>query len=126
MLKVIYDLSDVDVVERSRYDLSFKYFLDMTPEEAVIHPSSLTKFRKMRLKDMNLLDLLIQKSVEIVFEHQLIKSKSIIVDSTHTQSRYHQKSPKAYLVETAKNSRHQVYLVEPAMKDLMPQKKSSE
>lgn len=28
-LKSIYDLSDVDVVERSKYDMSFKYFLDM-------------------------------------------------------------------------------------------------
>ena len=28
-LKVFFDLSDADVVERSRYDLSFKYFLDM-------------------------------------------------------------------------------------------------
>ena len=58
LLKVIYELSDVDVVERSRYDLSFKYFLGMAPEEDVIHPSSLTKFRKLRLKDVELLDLL--------------------------------------------------------------------
>ena len=33
LLKAIYDLSDVDVVERSKYDMSFKYFLDMAPEE---------------------------------------------------------------------------------------------
>ena len=53
LLKSIYDLSDVDVVERSKYDMSFKYFLDMAPEDEVINPSSLTKFRKLRLKDMN-------------------------------------------------------------------------
>lgn len=40
LLKSIYDLSDIDVVERSKYDMSFKYFLDMAPEEAVINPSS--------------------------------------------------------------------------------------
>ena len=62
LLKAIYDLSDVDVVERSKYDMSFKYFLDMAPEETVINPSSLTKFRKLRLKDMNLLDMLISKT----------------------------------------------------------------
>ncbi|MCM3362117.1 transposase, partial [Niallia sp. MER TA 168] len=45
LLKTIYDLSDVDVVERSKYDMSFKYFLDMAPEDSVIEPSSLTKFR---------------------------------------------------------------------------------
>lgn len=33
LLKTIYDISDVDVVERSRYDMSFKYFLGMAPEE---------------------------------------------------------------------------------------------
>ena len=41
-LKYLYNLSDNGVVERSRYDMSFKYFLDMTPEENVIHPSLLT------------------------------------------------------------------------------------
>ena len=57
LLKAIFDISDVDVVERSKYDMSFKYFLDMAPEEDVIDPSLLTKFRRMRLKDVNLLDL---------------------------------------------------------------------
>ena len=61
MLKAIYDLSDVDIVERSKYDMSFKYFLDMAPEDPVIEPSSLTKFRKLRLQDVNLLDMLIGK-----------------------------------------------------------------
>ncbi len=65
LLKSIFDLSDVDVVERSKYDMSFKYFLDMAPEDMVIDPSSLTKFRKLRLKDVGLLDMLIQKTVEL-------------------------------------------------------------
>jgi transposase len=68
LLKAIFELSDIDIVERSRYDMSVKYFLDMTPEEAVIDASSLTKFRKLRLKDMNLLDMLIGKTVEISLE----------------------------------------------------------
>ena len=29
LLKTIYDISDIDVVERSRFDMSFKYFLDI-------------------------------------------------------------------------------------------------
>src|SRR5512146_3181812 len=63
LLKAIFELSDIDVVERSRSDMSFKYFLDMNPEEEVIEPSSLTKFRKLRLKDVNLLNMLIGKTV---------------------------------------------------------------
>ena len=84
LLKSIFDLSDVDVVERSKYDMSFKYFLDMAPEDGVIDPSSLTKFRKLRLQDVGLLDMLISKTVDIALEKDLIKSKTIIVDATHT------------------------------------------
>jgi transposase len=83
LLKTIYSISDVDVVERSRYDMSFKYFLEMAPEDAVINSSSLTKFRKLRLKDTDLLNLLINKTVSIAIEKEIIKSKSIIVDATH-------------------------------------------
>src|SRR5690606_2418997 len=57
LLKSIYDLSDQDVVERSMFDMSFKYFLGMAPEEEVINPSTLTKFRRQRLKDVQLLDM---------------------------------------------------------------------
>ena len=56
---------------------------NMAPEESVINPSSLTKFRKLRLKDRNLLDMLITKTVRIALEKGIIKSKSIIVDATH-------------------------------------------
>src|SRR5665648_184055 len=87
LLKSIFDVSDIDVVERSKYDMSFKYFLDMAPEDAVIEPSSLTNFRKLRLKDMNLLDMLINKTVVIAIEKGIIKSKSIIVDATHSKAR---------------------------------------
>ena len=109
LLKSIYDLSDVDVVERSKYDMSFKYFLDMSPEDSVIDPSSLTKFRKLRLKDVGLLDMLIGKTVEIALEKEIIKSKTIIVDATHTKARYNQKSPKEFLQEKSKNLRKAAY-----------------
>lgn len=122
LLKVIYDLSDIDVVERSRYDMSFKYFLNMAPEEGVINPSSLTKFRKQRLKDIELLDLLIGKTVEIALEKGIIKSKSIIVDSTHTKARYNQKSQREILVEYSKKLRKSVYEIDESIKKDFPTK----
>lgn len=126
LLKTIFDLSDVDVVERSKYDMSFKYFLDMTPEEAVIEPSSLTKFRKLRLQDMNLLDLLINKTVEIAIEKGIIKSKTIIVDSTHTKARYNQKTPREILMNRSKNVRKAIYKVDEAMKERFPAKPTTD
>lgn len=125
LLKTIYDVSDVDVVERSRYDMSFKYFLDITPEESVINESSLTKFRRQRLKNTNLIDLLINKTMAIAIEKGIIKSKSIIVDSTHTKSRYNQKSPVEMLKEVSKNLRKSVYAVDEGMREKFPEKINS-
>ena len=125
LLKSIFDLSDVDVVERSQYDMSFKYFLDMAPEDTVINPSSLTKFRKLRLKDVGLLDMLIQKTVEIALKKELIQSKSIIVDATHTKARYNQKSPKEFLMEKSKLLRKAVYQIDENMKEKFPPKSTT-
>lgn len=126
LLKSIYDLSDVDVVERSKYDMSFKYFLDMEPEEKVINPSSLTKFRKLRLKDRNLLDLLISKTVQLALEKGIIKSNSIIVDATHTKSRYNQKTPRQALQEQSKKLRRSVYEVDESMRENFPAKNTED
>lgn len=126
LLKAIYDLSDVDVVERSKYDMSFKYFLDMVPEEDVINPSSLTKFRKLRLKDMKLLDMLIAKTVQIALDKGIIKSKSIIVDATHTKSRYNQKTHRQVLQEWSKKLRRTIYEVDETMKEKFPTKNTED
>jgi IS5 family transposase len=125
-LKTIHDVSDVDIVERSKYDMSFKYFLNMAPEEPVIDSSSLTKFRKLRLKDMNLLDMLVNKTVEIAIEKEIIKSKSIIVDATHTKARYNQMKPKEILMERSKNLRKSIYKINESMKDKFPVKPTND
>ena len=109
LLKVIYNLSDVDLVERSRYDMSFKYFLGLRPEDDVIDASTLSKFRKQRLKDENLLDLLLTKSVQIALEKGVIKNKRIIVDATHTKARYNQKTAYQILLSEAKKMRKEIH-----------------
>ena len=122
LLKTIYTISDVDVVERSQYDMSFKYFLDMNPEDDVITPSSLTKFRKLRLKDTDLLNLLINKTVTIAIEKGIIRSKSIIVDATHTLSRSNPFLALEVLRERSKLLRKTVYTFDDQFKERMPQK----
>jgi transposase len=126
LLKTIYTISDVDVVERSQYDMSFKYFLDMAPGDEVINPSSLTKFRKLRLKDADLLNLLISKTVSIAIEKDIIKSKSIIVDATHSLSRSNPHSALEVLRERSKLLRKAVYNIDEEMKGRMPKKNDSD
>ncbi|KJB84483.1 transposase, partial [Paenibacillus sp. E194] len=122
LLKAIFELSDVDIVERSKYDMSFKYFLGMAPEDSVIDPSSLTKFRKLRLKDINLLDMLIGQTVALAIEQDILKSTSIIVDATHTKARYNQKSPQEILQDRARKLRKVVYSMDESVKTKMPAK----
>lgn len=65
LLKSIFDLSNVDVLKGSKYDMS--------PEALVINPSSLTKFRKLRLQ------VLIEKSQETGME-----VKKVIGDAAYS------------------------------------------
>jgi len=97
----------------------------MAPEEDVINPSSLTKFRKLRLKDMDLLNLLINKTVTIALEKGIIKSRSIIVDATHTHSRSNPYTALEVLKERSKLLRKAIYQIDGEYKGRLPQKNES-
>ena len=123
LLKTIFNLSDRDVVERSMYDMSFKLFLDIPPEStAVIIPSALSKFRRQRLKDMGILDILINKTVELAIKKGVIKSRAIIVDATHTKSKYNLKSAIEILRERSKALRKSLYEADSNIKASLPKK----
>jgi transposase len=126
LLKTIYDASDVNIVERSRYDMSFKYFLNMSPEDEVINSSTLTKFRKLRLQDTDLLNLLINKTVSIALEKNIITTKSIIVDATHTSSKYNRLSAIEVLRERSRVLRKTIYNFRAEMKAQMPAKNTED
>ena len=126
LLKVIYDSSDEDVVERSMYDMSFKYFLGMSPEEDVINPSTLTKFRKLRLKDVELLDMLINKTVSIAIDKGIIKSDTIIVDATHSGSRSNPYSPVQALKLRSKQLRRCLYETDEHIRETLPEKNTDD
>jgi len=122
LLKTIYTLSDVDLIERTKVDMSFKFFLEMAPEDDVIDPSLLAYFRRKRLEDEDLLDTLINKTVEIALEKGVIRSKSVIVDATHTSSRYNQTSPVEVLRNRSKKVRKMIYSIDETMKEKFPTK----
>jgi len=122
LLKAMYPVSDEGLVKRAFTDMSYKYFLGLNPEDSVIDSSSLTKFRRQRLKDTDVLDLLIGKTVQIAKENGLLNSKTIIVDSTHTIARYNHKSPHKRLQELSKDLRKNVYKIDESYKNKMPQK----
>mgnify|MGYP002551708709 FL=1 len=129
LLKSYFKLSDRGLVERTETDLLFKYFLGYSPEDTkLINPSLLTVFRRERLKNEedNLMDKLIQKTVELALEKGLIEVKSkIIVDSTHTNAIYSHISPREELIRQAKNLRKSIYQIDESMHDKMPKKREA-
>lgn len=129
LLKSYFKLSDRGLVERTETDLLFKYFLGYEPEETkLINPSLLTVFRRERLKDEeeNLMDKLINKTVEIALEKGLIEVKNkIIVDSTHTNAMFRHVSPREELIKQAKELRKSIYKMDESMHAKMPKKREA-
>ena len=135
LLKNYYRLSDRDLIERTKTDMLFKYFLDYSPEEVnLIDPSLLTVFRRERLSNKeneektseNLMDKLIAKTVEIALKEGIITSKNkLIQDSTHTNAMYQHISPREELIKQAKELRKSVYKIDETMHDKMPKKREN-
>ena len=129
LLKFYFKLSDRGLIERTMTDMLFKYFLGYNPEEIkLIDSSLLTVFRRERLidNDENLMDKLIEKTVELALEKGLIEVKNkIIVDSTHTNAMFSHISPRVELIRQAINLRKSVYKIDETMHDKMPKKRES-
>jgi IS5 family transposase len=135
LLKGYFKLSDRGLIERTKTDMLFKYFLNYTPEETnFIDPSLLTVFRRERLGNKefeektstNLMDKLIAKTVEVALEQGVIEVKNkLIQDSTHTNARFQHISPREELIRQAKELRRSVYKIDDNMHDKMPKKKEA-
>lgn len=89
----------IDTFEKIRTDMLYKYFLGYNPEEVnFINPSSLSKFRHMRLKDADLLEVLYSRTVDIALKAGVMEAKvNLILDSTHTNAMYQHTSPREEL-----------------------------
>lgn len=115
-------LSDREVIERAKTDMSYKYFLDLNPEDDVPSYSLLSIFRNTKIKDESILEEMLNETVRQAIEKGIIKSNSIIVDATHSHSKTERKTPTQILRELSKNLRKEIYRKEPEMKEVFPQK----
>ena len=66
-------------------------------------------FRRQRLVDMDLLDYLISRIVKTAIELGVIKSRTLIIDATHTSSKYNPYAPVDLLQLRSKNLRLSIY-----------------
>ena len=107
-LKKRYDLSDKILISSAQTDMAYKYFLDLEPEEKMIAPSLLTKFRKTRITE-DILEEMLKETIQQALDKGLIKSGIIIVDSTHTNASVRAKSPAQILRDMSKQLRKEIY-----------------
>jgi len=115
-------LSDREVIERAKVDMSYKYFLDLNPEEEVVSYSLLSIFRNTRIKEESILEEMLKDTVKQAIEKGIVKSNSIIVDAAHTNSKGQKKTPTQILRELSKNLRKEIYRTSPEMKEGFPDK----
>ena len=120
-LKRLYDLSDAVLVDNLNYNMAFKYFVGMQPEDKPIDSSLLTKFRKTRISE-DMLEEMLGETIKQAIEKNLIKSKAIIVDSTHSNSKGNPETPTQILRRLSKSLRKEIYKSQPDLAQYFPEK----
>ena len=120
------DLSDREVIARAKTDMAYKFFLDLNPEDDLVCASMLSVFRTTKIKEESILEEMLNETIQQAMEKGIIKSNSIIVDATHTQSKTVKRTPTQILREMTKNLRKEIYRSNPEIKEKFPNKPSDE
>ncbi len=124
-LKKLYDLSDEALISSAQTDMAYKFFLNLEPEAKMIDSSLLTKFRKTRITE-DILEELLKETIQQALDKNLIKSGTIIVDSTHTLASVRAKSPTQILRDMSKQLRKEIYKTAFELSEQFPEKPSLE
>lgn len=122
-LKKLYDLSDERLISNAQTDMAYKYFLD--PEEKMIDPSLLTKFRKTHITE-DILEELLRETIRQAIDKGVIKSGTIIVDATHSNVFVRAKSPTQILRDLSMALRKEIYKNAYDLSEKFPEKPSME
>jgi transposase len=120
-LKKLYDLSDESLIQNVRVNMAYKYFLDMNPEDEPVDSSLMTKFRKTRITE-DILEEMLYETVRQAIDKGLIKSSAIIVDATHTKASARQETPTQILRRHSKELRKEIYRTQHELSEEFPEK----
>lgn len=120
-LKKMYDLSDESLIQNIAVNMAYKYFLDLDPEDDTVNPSLLTKFRKTRITE-DILEEMLKETVNQAIKKGLIKSRAIIVDATHSKSSAKHETPTQILRRYTKELRKEIYTTQFEFSKNFPEK----
>lgn len=120
-LEILYSLSDREFEQRATTDMSFKFFIELDPEDKIPDYSLLSKFRKTRISE-DILEEFLNETISQAIEKGIIKSTAIIVDSTHSKSKHAPQTPTQILREMTKELRKEIYKTQHILSDKFPEK----
>jgi len=120
-LKKLYDLSDEALIQNIKVNMAYKYFLGMNPEDFPVDSSLLTKFRKTRITE-DILEEMLAETVKQAIEKGLIKSRMIIADATHSKTSAKQETPTQILRRMTKELRKELYSTQFEISRKFPEK----
>lgn len=91
IIKEYYEWSDNDTIEECRVNLAFRYFVGLTLDDEMPDKTTLSYFRRKRLKNAETADLLLKSSVQAAADAGLLKvderGRKVIkaaIDATHS------------------------------------------
>ena len=102
ILERLYDLSDERVMEEASYNLAYKWFLGLNPEDELPDASLLAKFRTQRMKEYTL-DEVLSEIVRQCVKKGIIKGKGLTIDTTHIEANCTKKIPERIMKHLAKD-----------------------
>lgn len=120
-LQILYGLSDERMIQDAQVNLAYKWFVGLNPEEALPDSSQLSRFRNHRL-GASQIDELLKVIVKQCIEKGLIKSKSLIVDSTHSLAASQKQRALDVLRDAAKRLLRTVIKKHPKLEKKLPRK----
>ncbi|WP_342405537.1 IS1182 family transposase [Brevibacillus sp. FSL K6-2834] len=118
-LQVLYNLSDERIIQETQVNLAYKWFLGLNPEDPLPDPSQLSRFRNHRL-GAGAVDEVLKSVVRQCIEKGLVKSKTIIMDSTHTLAASQKQKPLEVLRDAAKRLFRVVVKKHPKLEKKLP------
>jgi transposase len=118
-LQILYNLSDERVIEETQVNLAYKWFIGINPEDPLPDPSQLSRFRNHRL-GVSQVDDVLKQVVGQCIDKGLIKSKTIIMDATHTHAATRRQTPLNVLRDAAKRLFRVVVKRHPKLEKKLP------
>ncbi|ECV7489923.1 IS1182 family transposase, partial [Salmonella enterica subsp. enterica serovar Muenchen] len=117
--QLLYNLSDERMIQEAEVNLAYKWFLGINPEDPLPDASQLSRFRNHRLGASQVEDIL-KHVVSQCIKQGLVKSKTIIMDATHTLAGSPKQKPFEVLRDAAKRLFRVVVKRHPKLEKKLP------